>query len=157
MRKKTNISSVSNKISTMSQLQQDEKQNAFYDFAEGVKFGLAFGSRYKQMEYSYSKLASDCDPLRIRLLSSQVNSLSSKHIEYMCDVDDAINSPAPDLKDVLNDIFDDMKHSKGAYIKLVQQVMDIKTNRAPKRKRKSPIRQSTLTPETVEEEDVESS
>ena len=75
----------------------------------------------------------------------------------MCDVEDAINSPAPDLKDVLNDIFDDMKHSKGAYLKVFKEVMDIKTTRAPKRKRKSPIRQSTLTPETVDEEDVESS
>ena len=144
----------------MSQQQQQHQQqitNAICEFADGVKFGLAFGARYKQMEYCYSKLNSDCEPLRNRLLSSQVNSLSSKHIEFMCDVEDAINSPTLDLKDVLNEIFDDMKHSKGAYIKLFNDVMDIPTNRAPKRKRKSKAVESTLTPETLEEEDVESS
>lgn len=127
------------------------------EFAEGVKFGLAFGMRYKQMEYSYSKLTSDCEPLRNRLLSSQLNSQSSKHIEFLCDVEDAISNPTPDLKDILNDIFDEMKASKAEFIKLLSKVMDIKTNRAPKRKRKSKIQESTLTPETVQEEDVESS
>jgi hypothetical protein len=50
-----------------------------------------------------------------------------------------------------------MKQSKGAYMKLFSEVTDIKTSRAPKRKRKSQIQESTLTPETLEEEDVESS
>ena len=127
------------------------------EFAEGVKFGLAFGFRYKQMEHAYSNLMSNCTPLRNRLLSNQVNSLSSQHIEYLSDVEDSINSPALDIKDVLNEIFDDMKYSKGAYMKLFTEVMGLKSNRAPKRKRKSKTLESTLTPETVDEEDVESS
>lgn len=147
--------SVCDKISTMPQ--QPSPSNNNFNFAEGVKFGLAFGFRYKQMEYAYSQLTLASEPLRNRLISSQVNSLSSHHVEFLSDVEDAINSPNAHLKEVLNEIFDDMKQSKGAYMKLFSEVTDIKTSRAPKRKRKSQIQESTLTPETLEEEDVESS
>ena len=153
--------SVCDQIPTMPQQQptppQPSQSNNNFNFAEGVKFGLSFGFRYKQMEYAYSQLTSASEPLRNRLLSSQINSLSSQHVEFLSDVEDAINSPNAHLKEVLNEIFDDMKHSKGAYMKLFSEVTDMKMSRAPKRKRKSQIRESTLTHERVEEEDVESS
>jgi ABC-type transporter Mla subunit MlaD len=127
------------------------------DFAEGVKFGLAFGLRYKQMEYLYSKLASDCKPLRNMILASKVNTLSSQHLEFLSDVEDALNSSCPNLKDVLNQILDSMKQSKVEFCKLSSEVMDLKSKRLPSRKRKAKTVKVAVTPETPTEEDAESS
>jgi hypothetical protein len=120
------------------------------EYIDGVKFGLAFGLRYRQMEYQYSKLTADCEALRNKLISSQVNSMSTEHYEYLCLVEDAVNTPSENVKETLNDIFEQMKSSKADLVKLNSNVLNLKASRAPRRKRKA---KEPVSVETLDDDD----
>jgi|APCry1669192269_1035402.scaffolds.fasta_scaffold25744_2 seryl-tRNA synthetase len=108
------------------------------EFIQAVKLGLSFGLRFKQMENHYRKLQQDAESLRNKHISSQVNSLSTQHEEYLCLFEDLLEERSEHVKEELNDVFEDLKDSKSEFVKLNSNVLNLKARKSKAgRKRKA--------------------